>query len=294
MPALDWDRTEIVAEPPSLRPGAWAGAPSAVTHGGKYWLAYRLRNPVDEGRGYANVLAHSLDGVRFTPLVELHRDRFGGESLERPALVVTDEGRWRLYISVALPGTKAWRVDLLEAETPEGLASAKPRTVLPDTPTSAPKDPVIRRAPDGSWHLWASVHPLDDPDATDRMTTEHATSRDGVSWIWTGTALSPRPGCWDSRGVRVTTVLLDGSRTFACYDGRASAEENWEERTGFATGTPVALTAEGDAPALTSPYGSGGLRYLDLVRTLDGDGWRAYFEAARSDGSHELRTLLLP
>ena len=290
---LDWARTQVVVEPPAPELGAWAGAPSAITRDGAYWLAYRLRNPVGEGRGYANVLARSDDGIHFETVAEVHRDEFGGESLERPAVVVTPEGRWRLYVSVALPGTKAWRVDLLEAATPEELATAAPRTVLPATDLAAPKDPVIRLAQDGTWHLWASVHLLDDPGATDRMTTEHATSPDGVTWTWTGTALAPRPGRWDGRGVRVSTVLLRGGGVLAAYDGRAGAAENWEERTGFAAGTPEALVAEGDQPALVSPYGSGGLRYLDLVRALDGRNWRAYLEAAREDGSHDLRTVEL-
>jgi len=40
------------------------------------------------------------------------------------------DGRWRLYVSAATPGTKHWRVELVEAATPEGLAAAAPRTVL--------------------------------------------------------------------------------------------------------------------------------------------------------------------
>ena len=35
---------------------------------------------------------------------------------------------------------------------------------------------------DGRWHLWASCHPLDDPLQTDQMTTEYATSTDGLAW----------------------------------------------------------------------------------------------------------------
>ena len=105
-------------------PGAWAGGPCALRVGDDVYLAYRLRRPVGQGRGYANVLARSADGVRFRTVATVGKDTFGGESLERPALVVTADGRWRLYVSVATPGTKHWRVDLLEAATPEGLAAA--------------------------------------------------------------------------------------------------------------------------------------------------------------------------
>ena len=120
------------------------------------------------------------------------KDRFGAESLERPALVRTPDGRWRLYVSCATPGTKHWWVDVLEADTPEGLA----RRAAPHG--AARRRPARRQGPGGArpgrpWHLWASVHPLDLPQHEDRMTTEYATSPDGLDWTWRGTALAPRP-----------------------------------------------------------------------------------------------------
>ncbi len=288
-----WTDAEIVLEPEDPRPGSWAGGPSVQFVDGTWWLAYRLRRPVGEGRGFANAVARSADGVHFTAVVAVGKDAFGAESLERPALVHTPEGTWRLYVSCATPGTKHWRVDLLEAGTVEGLATASPRTVLPGDERTAVKDPVVRH--DGQqWHLWASVHPLDDPDATDRMTTEYATSRDGVSWRWQGTALAGRDGHWDARGVRFATVVLDGPRTWALYDGRATAAENWEERTGLAVSDGNGgFVAAGDEPVLQSPHAPFGLRYADHVDLGDA-GVRWFYEATRADGAHELRTVLLP
>jgi hypothetical protein len=279
-------------EPEDPRPGSWAGGPSAQLVDGTWWLAYRLRRPVGEGRGVANVVASSADGVRFTPVVAIDKDRFGAESLERPALVHTPDGRWRLYISCATPGTRHWRVDLLEADSVEGLGAAEPRTVLPGDDSAGVKDPVVRL--DGStWHLWASVHPLDDPRATDRMSTEHATSPDGLNWTWRGTALAGTPGSWDARGVRFATVVLDGTRSWALYDGRATAAENWEERTGLAVHDGNgAFTPVGDGPLLQSPHPPFGLRYADVV-AVPGGGARWFYEATRPDGAHELRTVLL-
>ncbi len=290
---LFWSASEVAVEPADTRPGSWAGAPSALRVDGTWWLAYRLRRPVDAGRGVANVVARSDDGVRFTPVVELTKDAFGAESLERPALVRTPEGRWRVYVSCATPGTKHWRVDLIEAGTVAGLGTAAPRTVLPGSATAAVKDPVLRH--DGrQWQLWASVHPLDDPAATDRMTTEHATSPDGITWRWRGTALAGRPGAWDARGVRFSTVVHRGPRVWALYDGRATAEENWEERTGLAVGDGAgAFTAVGDVPLLQSPHPPHGLRYAERVALPDGRA-RWFFETTRADGAHELRTVVLP
>lgn len=303
VPLPDGVSGTVVVAPPDGRPGTWAGAPSAVFRDGVHHLAYRLRRPEGEGRGYANVVARSDDGVHFAPIAEVGKDRFGAESLERPALVVTPAGRWRLYVSCATPGTKHWWVELLEADTPEELATAPSRTVLPgDAGLTghqgyAVKDPVVQ-SHGGIWHVWASVHPLDDPDATDRMTTEYATSPDGVAWTWQGTALAPRPGHWDARGVRISSVIDLGDRLVATYDGRASAGENWEERTGLAvaTGEFGRFRSVGDAPAAIAPQvgvpGGHGLRYLDVLALPGGD-YRLYYEVTRADGAHELRTELV-
>ena len=287
----------LVAEPPGDGAGAWAGAPSAVLHDGTFYLAYRLRRPIGAGRGIRNVIAASADGVRFDEVAALERDRFGAVSLERPALVRTPEGRWRVYVSCATPGTKHWRVDLVEADTPEGLGAAAARTVLPGDDTVGVKDPVIVAAGD-RWHLWASVHPLARWDDADRMTTDYATSPDGVQWAWHGTVLAGRPGEWDARGVRVSAVVPAGGRLLAAYDGRATAAQTWEEMTGGAAGAlgPDGLYGELRADGATpvrSPYGGGGVRYLSVV-ALPGGGTRLYYEVTRPDGAHELRTELRP
>lgn len=118
----------------------WAGAPSAALDtDGSVVLAYRLRAEED-----VNVIARSADGEHFTPVATLTRDRFGASMLERPALVRTGSGRWRLYVSCATPGTKHWWIGLLEAADPEGLADAPVRHIFDGDSATAVKDPVIR------------------------------------------------------------------------------------------------------------------------------------------------------
>lgn len=296
LPLPRWTDSAVVVEPPGAEAGAWAGAPTALLADGEIFLAYRLRRPVGEGRGFANVVARSTDGVSFTTIATVTKERFGAESLERPAITRAPDGRWRLYVSAATPGTKHWRVDLLEADDPAGLADAPARTVLAGDDRLAVKDPVLLHD-DTGWHLWASCHPLESWDDADRMSTWYATSPDGVDWTWRGVALSGRPGRWDARGVRISSVLSVGDELLASYDGRASAAENWEERTGVATGrrlpdgTFAPLRAH-DGPPAGSPFAPGGLRYLSVVALPDGR-HRIYYEATRADGAHDLRTELV-
>ena len=282
----------VVVPPPGDGPGHWAGAPSAsLDDDGTVVLAYRTRRPVDDGRGVAVIVARSRDGVAFETVTRIPRDAFGAASLERPAILRRPEGGWRIYLSCATPGSKHWWIDALDADTPEAFDPAARTTVWAGDAGTALKDPVVWIGPEG-WEAWVCRHPLDVAGAEDRMSSLRAVSADGLRWSWTGEELRGTPGAWDQRGARVTHVLAE--RGLLLYDGRASAEENWFERTGrarFEVGRDP--RPEGDRPVSESPLGDRALRYATGVSLPDG-GLRLYFEASRADGAHDLRTQLVP
>lgn len=304
VPLPDVERSGVVAFPPGEGAGFWAGAPSAAIAEGATYLAYRLRRPRGQGRGGPLVIARSEDGETFETVTEIGQKDLGGTpSIERPALVALQDGRWRLYVSYVDPTDARWRIDLLEGAAPEELNPEDRRKVLTagDIGGEAVKDPVITWI-GGVWHMWASYLPRPDGlvedlhDTADAYTkgaarsmTGYATSLDGLDWYWHGAVLSGREGCWDAYCARITSILLDGPVPVAYYDGGSSVEENYEERTGLAFGSGlVTFSGAGTAPAATSPHASGSLRYVAVLPVAEG--YRLYYEAARSDEAHELRT----
>jgi hypothetical protein len=275
----------VAVAAPGEGDGWWAGASSAALDGdGGFVIAYRVRTGA-KGRG-STVVARSPDGEHLTTVAELDQARFNAASMERPSIIRTDDGGWRLYVcSASKPPSKHWWIDLLEADDPADFPTAEARTVFPGDEMVGVKDPIVRRTTDGGWEAWICCHPLDVADEEDRMTTAYATSADGVAWDWHGTVLAPRPGTWDQRGARLTAVLPDGR---AAYDGRASKEENWFERTGLAR---LTSRRRGELEQV-SDDAVRDVRYLDVL-PLPRGGYRIWYEARLPDLSHELRTELI-
>jgi len=305
-PLFDPETGTTVIAPLGSGSGWWAGAPSALWTGDHYYLSYRVRRPQPE-RGGETRIAASSDGERFETIWTGRKEQFGTPSIERCALVRTDSGRWRLYISYVDGVTDKWRIDLMEADSPDAFDPAHRVPILTAEQIGAEgvKDPWVCQV-GGVWHMIASfaTTPTDlagDHGALhgtrDIYNTGHtksctglATSADGVQWQWGGMLLEPRDGAWDAYAARINTVVYRAPFWFGFYDGSKSVAENYEERCGLAYSLDLhhweRLSITG--PAIGPNGGPGSVRYVEAVQGPD---WvRYYYEYTRPDGSHELRT----
>jgi hypothetical protein len=274
----EWERSQPVLHA-AHGTGNWIGAASALLHGDFIYLAYRDRHPVDKGRGNRAYVARSpLDnGIHFDTLCVIGKEEMDAESLERPALDVTPEGDWDLYLSCATFNSKHWRIERLRARRPEDFKASTRETVFPGSAEFGIKDPVLVRGRD--LRVFATEHPLTQGD-------ENADQMVSVAAVTGESVLVPQPGTWYSRGTRLTSVVGE----YAYFDGRASAGENFEEKTGIARWNGFQYVPEAGPAA--SPFGGGALRYVSAIELPAG--LRLYYESATEYGSHELRTELRP
>jgi hypothetical protein len=107
------DQGVVAAEAPGGGPGYWSGAPCAVAGDGEVFLAYRLRRPLGQGRGYAVAVARSADGERFETLEAAHPGEFDIRYREtvlpgdtktgvKDPVIVFHRGQWHLWASCHL------------------------------------------------------------------------------------------------------------------------------------------------------------------------------------------------
>ncbi len=306
---FDPERGTVVFGPELEGKGWWVGAPSAYRDGAAFYLAFRTRRPQPE-RGGLFQIARGEDGEQFEIIASIRKEDLGTSSIERGALLQSADGRWRLYLSYVDPGDGRWRIDLLEAASPDAFDPADRIPILGAAGIVAEgvKDPWICRVGD-TWHMIASYAPTPAGDVSQeamhgtrdiyntgasKSLTGLATSEDGIAWTWHGAILEPSAAGWDRYASRINTVYRRNGVFVGLYDGAGDVSENYEERCGLAVSSDLRTWTRlsVDRPAAGPNGGRGSVRYAEAVQAA---GWvRFYYEYTRDDGSHELRTVVVP
>jgi len=300
---FDPSTAEVVEHPPGTGPGHWAGASGAFSAGDTVYLVFRRRWPRPR-RGGELLVARGV-GERFETIWRATREDFGSPSIERCAILRA--GRtWRLYVSYVDGVDGRWRIDVIEAGSPDAFDPAARRLALDAdmTNTIAVKDPWLRRVGD-RWWMFVSygerpagdrkLHGSGDALSTGAVKSETglATSADGLRWKWEGRVFAPSAKGWDRFTSRLTTAFPLGDGWVGLYDGAADVSENYEERCGMARSSDLRTWERiGSGPTIGAAGGAGTVRYVESV--VAGDSVRFFFERTRPDGAHELCTSSAP
>jgi len=288
----------VVEQPPGPGAGYWAGAPGAFSDGDTLYLVYRMRWPRPRRGGELRIARG--DGERFETIWRATREDFGSQSIERCAILRA--GRtWRLYVSYVGGVDDRWRIDVIEAGTPDSFDPAARRLALDADMARAVavKDPWIRRV-DDRWWMFVSygdrprrderrLHESGDALSTGAVKSETglATSVDGLRWKWEGRVFAPSAKGWDKATARLTTAFRSGDGWLGLYDGASDISENYEERCGMArSGDLRTWERIGSWPAIGAAGGPGTVRYVESV--VFGERLLFFFERTRADGAHEL------
>jgi hypothetical protein len=313
-PAFDPEMGQVVLEPEAPGKGYWVGCPSVFYDAEResYLLTYRRRRPrgLGEERGYACFVAESKDGLAFKDIWSIKKAELNSSSMERFCVQKSPTGTYLLYISYVDAADNRWRIDVIEADKPENFDPKTRREIFTaaSTNSEAVKDPfVFKIGPiyymlisyaknlDLNENQYEQAHSTADIYATGltQAPTALAHSLDGINFKWLGEILPVGEG-WDRYQSRLNSVVKLDDIFLGFYDGSASEQENYEERTGLAVSFDLKnwdkLTP--DQPWVVSPYASGSLRYVQALKV--GQELWLYYEYTRSDAAHELRLIKLP
>lgn len=285
----------VVREPPAGGPGCWAGGHKVTWDAATatFVLFYRLRTPIEQGRGGVARVAVSTDGVQFDDVWEITKDQLAATSIEASHCVRHDPSRWRLYLSYEAAASGRWQVDVLEADAPDGFVAPARRCVLmpDDFGIGWIKDPWVVRRPDGGYRVYVAVPARTGPSwSGDEVragaldATAVAESHDGLHFSTLRYVFeAPGDDSWHGRRARLNCLVERGDGFLATFDGGRARYDNYEERCG------LAASAEGLSFARTDTDGPwvDGVRYVQLVRA--GHRLLAYYEWTRPDLAHDLR-----
>src|SRR6056297_4065516 len=105
-----------IVEPEKNEANWWSGAPSIAFNkdSHEFWLAIRMRtgDGARGSRGYEIRIYKGTDGHNFDLVKKIHRKDMDLQVFERPALVITPNGKFRLYGCTSFLGQWViWKLD---------------------------------------------------------------------------------------------------------------------------------------------------------------------------------------
>jgi len=301
-PRFDPEKGVTVREPEGKGYGWWAGGHSVIYDPElkKFFLYYRLRQPLGKGRGGMCRIAESADGVRFKDIWEASKEQLNADSIEVGSLIRDPEsGFWRLYISYQELGGP-WRVDLIEADHPKNLDPWHHRTVMqPEeyglTSVKDPKAYIVG----GLYYVFVDVKPRQEEFYEDEHGARHPLGSDATGLMISADGryfkdfkyiFEPGgggPGEWGRCRARINSVIWLPPLYVGFFDGGTSFYDMYEEHCGVAISHDLEhwRRVSTSAPWIKSPHGC--IRYMDAL-IVDNTLWY-YYEYTSRDASHELR-----
>jgi hypothetical protein len=296
---FDPDAATVIRAPEGTGSGHWVGAPK-VSHdaaSGLFVMSYRVRAPLEQGRGGVTRIATSRDGIAFDDVWQATKADLLATSIEA-GHCVRDGDEWRLYLSYELDVARPyWRVDVIRGPEPGKLDTQGRRTVLLplDYGLHSIKDPWVQREPDGAYRVYVSTDPRDRPrhdgpviHAGSRCATAIARSTDGLSFPTVEYVFEASlDDSWHGRRARLNCLVPIGDGWVGTFDGGRTYFDNFEEPCGLVTspdGKQIDVL-DTDGPWVSTRHGTA--RYVWGVRAGQRLLW--YAECALPDGSHDLR-----
>ena len=295
---FDPQQGQTIVKPTGRGYGFWAGGCKAFhdSETGKFYLFYRLREPLERGRGRRCGVAESDDGVHFREIWSAIREDFCANSIEVGCPVKDPGGEWRLYVSYEYAHGNYWRVDVLRGKSLAELDMQGRRTVLLpfDYGLYFIKDPIVYLR-EGAYWVYAAVSPRQhfriEEDGTRVLVGHDATmlliSEDGLRFPRGRYVFEPDGQGWDGVRARINSIVPVEGGYAAFYDGGAGIYDSYEEMCGLAFSQDMIhferLTR--NEPWVSSPYGC--IRYAYALPVEDK--LYIYYEYTRPDLSHELR-----
>lgn len=285
----------VVAEPLGGGYGYWAGGHKvSYDPDAGFVLFYRLRTPLEHGRGGHCRVATSDDGFEFSDVWEATKQDLAAGSIEVGHCLRHDDGEWRLYLSYERAGQPGyWRIDVVSGPSPADLDTQGRRTVLDPTNFGVGfiKDPFVVRTPGRGYRLYATVNPRLGPLAEGPVVSTNAQeetvlaeSSDGLYFPTIEYVFEPAlDGSWHGQRARLNGLVEVEGGFVGTFDGSRTAYDNYEERCGLVT------SADGrsfERVATNGPWVPG-VRYVYPLAVGNRVFW--YYEYTRPDGSHDLR-----